>query len=122
MADLALAAIPIASKVLSSCLDLYRVFTETKHMGDASQTLLWKFRIQHVRLQIWGEEWGLLISPSHRSPGSPDHDVDHLVLETLIRISRVLNDYKELKSRYGLSLVSEAANQPVLVSKRFQSR
>jgi hypothetical protein len=87
-----------------------------KQLGTTSQMLLWKFRIQHKRLQIWGEEYGLLASDPHHCP-QPDRDNEqmHLVLETLLRISDILKNYEDLKKRYGLSLVSDESGRRVLV-------
>lgn len=115
MAELPLAVIPVATKALHSCLELYKLFTEASRLGSASQALLWKFRIQHKRLRIWGEEWGLLASTSHRAgdaaAAAPDRDRDvdddSLVLETLVRIESILKDYRLLNERYGLSLASD---------------
>jgi len=100
---------PVATKVLQSYLDTYRLFSEAKELGSDSQSLIWKFRIQQTRLQVWGEEWGLLASSSHQSPrtaGDGDDD-SPLVLKTLLRISDILRDYKQLNQRYSLSLVSD---------------
>jgi hypothetical protein len=41
------------------------------------------------------------------------------VLETLLRISDLLTDYKELKRRYGLSLVMDDPNYRPTVSETF---
>lgn len=104
-----LAVVPVAAKVLHGCLETYKLFTEAKELGSNSQPLIWKFRIQQTRLQIWGEEWGLLASSSHPSARTAqDEDEENpLVLETLLRISDILRDYKQLSQRYGLTLVSD---------------
>lgn len=109
MADLVVGVIPVAAKVLQGCLDTYRLFSEAKELGSESQSLIWKFRIQQTRLQIWGEEWGLLASSTqHAARTETDDDENNpLVLETLLRISDTLRDYKQLNKRYGLSLVSD---------------
>ena len=50
-----------------------------------------------------------MASSSYQSPrAAGDGDDDNpLVLETLLRISDILRDYKQLNQRYGLSLVSD---------------
>jgi hypothetical protein len=115
MADITLAVVPIAATLLKESLDLYDLFTKAKQIGGASQMLLWKFRIQQKRLQIWGDEWGLLASSSHPSTVERNKEDDHLVLETLTRIMSMLKDYKILKNRYGLSLVSDEPSYRALV-------
>ena len=109
MAELVFAVVPVAAKVLQGCLDTYKLFTEAKELSNESQSLIWKFRIQQTRLQIWGEEWGLLASSSHRSTRTAEDDdgENPLVLETLVRISDILGGYKQLSQRYGLTLVSD---------------
>jgi len=107
MADIALGGVPLAVKAIQSCLELYKLFTEAREIGNASQSLLWKFRIQQTRLQIWGEEWGLLASTSHQPRTESDDGDNILVIEALLRISNILNNYKQLGERYGLSLVSD---------------
>jgi hypothetical protein len=116
MADIALAAVPIGAKLVLGCLDAYTLFTQAKTLGSGSQSLLWKFKIQHARLQIWANEWGLLAGPTPQPSRDEDEGDNQLVIETLIRISEILKDYKGLKKRYGLSLVSDDPKYRVSVS------
>jgi len=44
----AVGVVPVAAKVLQSCLDTYRLFSEAKELGSDSQSLIWKFRIQQM--------------------------------------------------------------------------
>jgi hypothetical protein len=114
MADVALAAAPLSVSILTSCLKGYRLFTEARNLSG-SQSLTWKFKIQHIRLQVWGQEWGLLarLPPSDRCDTSHDHQI---ILESLLRISDILKDYGNLKKRYGLSLVLDEPGSSVDVS------
>jgi Prion-inhibition and propagation len=116
MADITLAAIPLAAGLLFACLDLYHLFTAGKELGTASQSLIWRFRIQETRLKLWGEEWGLLADSSHHPSLQRSREDDHLVLETLLRIAHILKDYEGLKQRYGLCLVSDEPKNRVIVS------
>jgi hypothetical protein len=57
---------------------------------------------------MWGREWGLLVESDSGQPSERKEPEDlKIVLETLTRISDLLKDYKQLKRRYGLSLVSD---------------
>jgi Prion-inhibition and propagation len=116
MADIALGTIPLGASVLSGCLSGYKLFTEAKDLGKDSQTLLWKFRIQETRLRMWGKEWGLLGFQTSRDVGIRGHEDDEIVLGTLLRISDLLNDYKQLRKRYGLTLVVDDPTFRVAVS------
>jgi hypothetical protein len=116
MADIALGAIPIGARVLAGCLSGYKLFTEAKDLGKDSQTLLWKFRIQETRLRMWGKEWGLLGFQPGREADMRGREDDDIVLETLLRISDLLKDYKQLRKRYGLTLVVDDPAFRVAVS------
>jgi hypothetical protein len=116
MADITLAAVPLCIQLLSQCLQGYMLFSEAKELGRNSQKLLWKFRIQEARLRIWAREWGLLGDPSHGRAEVRDHHDHRIVSETLLRISELFHDYKRLKSRYGLSLVTDGPPLPSVVS------
>jgi hypothetical protein len=107
MADITLASIPLGIRAFTGCLEGYKLFTEPKQMGQGSQILLWKFRIQETRFKMWGREWGLLSQSGNQSLEMREIGDQRVVLETLIRISDLLKDYKALKRRYGLSLVSD---------------
>jgi hypothetical protein len=108
MADITLATIPLGISAFTSCVEGYKLFTNAKEIGHGSQILLWKFRIQETRLKMWGQEWGLLFEPDKSQPSERKELEDlRIVLETLTRISDLLKDYKQLKRRYGLSLVSD---------------
>ncbi|KAF2191976.1 hypothetical protein K469DRAFT_696045 [Zopfia rhizophila CBS 207.26] len=81
-------------------------------LGRSSQKLLWKFRIQEARLRIWAREWGLLDDPRHGKAEVRDHHDHKMVSETLLRISELFHDYKRLKSRYGLLMVTDRPPLP----------
>jgi len=115
MAEVTLAAIPLTIKLLSQCLQGYKIFTQAKGLGNYSQKLLWKFRIQEARLRLWAREWGILEGTVlSRAEMRDDHD-HNIVSETLTRIVEVFEDYEKLKSRYGLSLVTDNSSQSVPV-------
>jgi hypothetical protein len=116
MADLALSTIPLGAKVLSGCLSRYKLFTEAKDLGKDSQTLLWKFRIQETRLRMWGKEWGLLGFQTSQESDIRGRENGEIALETLLRISDLLKDYKQLRDRYGITLVVDDAAFRVAVS------
>ncbi|KAM5343885.1 hypothetical protein ACJ41O_012422 [Fusarium nematophilum] len=114
MAELALATIPICMRLIADCLVGYKVFSETKELGRTSQKLFWKFKIQEARLRIWAREWGLL---DEQQPGQPCDDTSSslrdvqeykFVSETLVRVREAFQDHKQLQTRYGLDLVTEA--------------
>jgi hypothetical protein len=108
MADITLATIPLGISAFNGCVEGYKLFTDAKEIGQGSQILLWKFRIQETRLKMWGREWGLLVESDSGQPSERKEPEDlKIVLETLTRISDLLKDYKQLKRRYGLSLVSD---------------
>ncbi|KAH8684314.1 prion-inhibition and propagation-domain-containing protein [Tricladium varicosporioides] len=107
MADIALGTIPLGIHTFMGCVEGYKLFTEAKQLGQGSQTLLWKFRIQETRFQMWGREWGLLSELNNQSLELRELEDHKVVLETLTRVSELLKDYKTLKVRYGLSLVSD---------------
>jgi hypothetical protein len=122
MAELTLAAIPVAGMILRGCLDMYNLFTEAKELGNESQALIWKFRIQQTRL-FGARNGGLLASSSHHAARTETDDEDNpLVLETLLRISDILKDYKQLKQRYGLSLVCDDPTYRQLVGDIISDR
>lgn len=110
MADVTLAVIPLGIRAFMGCVEGYKLFTEAKQLGQGSQILLWKFRIQETRFRMWGREWGLLAQFGAQSLEMREPEDHRVVLETLIRISDLLKDYKALKKRYGLSLVSDDPN------------
>jgi hypothetical protein len=125
-AELALGGVPVAVSLLQTCLRGYEVFTQARQIGEGSQTLLWKFKIQHTRLHMWAKEWGILDESRQRrqTPGDPD---DYkIITETLFRISHLIADYKVLQNRYGLSLVTEdptlAVQVPAIPHPRIQSK
>jgi hypothetical protein len=107
MADVTLAVIPLGIRAFTSCVEGYKLFTEAKQIGQGSQILLWKFRIQETRFRMWGREWGFLVQSGSQSSEMREPEDHRVVVETLIRISDLLKDYKALKRRYGLSLVSD---------------
>jgi Prion-inhibition and propagation len=103
-----LAVAQLAPVVLTGCLQGYKLFTKAKTLGKDSQALLWKFRIQETRLCMWGKEWGFIAGiPTSTATLARAQANEEQVLETLLRISDLLKDYKELKRRYGLSLVMD---------------
>jgi hypothetical protein len=107
MADITLATVPLGIRAFTGCIEGYKLFTEAKEIGKGSQVLLWKFRIQETRFRMWGREWGLLVESGGRPSETREPEDHRTVLETLTRISDLLKDYKQLKTRYGLSLVSD---------------
>lgn len=115
-----LAVIQLGATVVSGCLSGYKLFTQAKTLGKDSQALIWKLRIQETRLRMWAKEWGFVdgvpTSPMALARAQADNDQ---VLETLLRISDLLTDYKELKRRYGLSLVMDDPDYRPAVSHTF---
>lgn len=108
MADIALGSIPLVTKAFTACLAGYKLFTQAQQLGQDSQVLLWKFRIQEMRLKLWGREWGLLADGQLSADMAMRIEEDRkLVLEGLERISEILEDYNKIKSRYGLRLVTD---------------
>jgi len=117
MADITLAVIPLTMKLLDECLNGYKIFTEAKDLGRNSQKMLWKFRIQETRLRVWAREWGILDNQCATGAVEVrDHYDYKVVSETLLRISELFKDYKQLKNRYGLSLVTDGPTTLVGVS------
>lgn len=108
--------IPLGIRVFTSCVESYKLFTEAKEMGQGSQILLWKFRIQETRFRMWGREWGFLLESGRQPSEAREPEDQKVVLETLTRISDLLKNYKQLKRRYGLSLVSDTPNAAPEVS------
>jgi hypothetical protein len=107
MADITLATIPLGIRAFTGCVEGYKLFTDAKEIGQGSQILLWKFRIQETRFKMWGREWGLLVESGSQASEIREPEDHRIVLETLTRVSDLLKDYKQLKRRYGLSLVSD---------------
>ena len=106
-----LAIAQLGSAVLSGCLQGYKLFTKARNLGKDSQALLWKFRIQETRLRMWGKEWGFIEGvPTSTATLARAQANNDQVLETLLRISDLLKDYKALKRRYGLALVMDDHN------------
>jgi hypothetical protein len=65
---------------------------------------------------MWGKEWGLLGFQTSRESDIRGREDDVIVLETLLRISDLLKDYKRLRDRYGLTLVVDDPTFRVAVS------
>ena len=105
--ELALGGVPVAIALLQTCFRGYEMFTQARQIGEGSQTLLWKFKIQQTRLHMWAKEWGMLDESRQRRQRPGDPDDYKIITETLFRISNLIADYQVLQNRYGLSLVTE---------------
>lgn len=106
-AELALGGVPLAVSLLQTCLRGYETFTQARQIGEGSQTLLWKFKIQQTRLSMWAKEWALLDGSRQRRQRPGDSDDYKIITETLLRISGLITDYEALKNRCGLCLVTD---------------
>jgi hypothetical protein len=115
VAGLVLSGTEVGLQLFQGCIKAYKLFTEAKNIGSDSQTLIWKFRIQEHRLEIWGREWGFLGPVDSRDVPASDRQQDDQVMGLLRRISTLLMNYRNLHERYGLSVDSRVANPRVLV-------
>lgn len=65
---------------------------------------------------MWGKDWGLLGFQTSQGSDIRGREDGEIALETPLRIFDLLKDYKQLRDRYGLTLVVDDHTFRVAVS------
>lgn len=135
-------AVGVASlaSIFQTCLHGYRTLNHAMEIGNTAVTLNIRFRVEELRLYLWGRSWGLAIelkpvgdseNPSvedGKNGGEPvvtlinsgnevdvDDDLDipglkDLTVEVLGRISKALDEWRTIGQRYPVSTDETSAS------------
>lgn len=97
-------AVGVLGQLLDGCLKGYRIFTVASNLGRDSERLVYKVRIEEMRLMIWGSEWG--VPEGHfeqRLSGSRSQEGLKSLAEMILKeLYRTIMDLNALQDRYGL--------------------
>lgn len=106
------------ASLFQTCLHGYRSLNTAMAIGNTALTLNIQFRVEELRLYLWGRNWGLVIEPadpassdvqgvkSATSLDTVDSDFEipglrDLTIEILGRIHAGLEEWKMVGERYG---------------------
>lgn len=105
MAELGLAFVGLAGQLFTSIVASYGFLSTAKGLETDAPMLLWKLRIQEIRLRVWGRHWGI-------DEGKFDLFLEQEglyddVVGILKQLRAVLDDAENLKNRYGIQQQSQ---------------
>jgi hypothetical protein len=97
-------AVGVLGQIFSGCIKAYSIFTAASNLGRDSERLVCKIRIEEMRLQVWGREWGVAEGKleAHLVMGGGNEQLKRLAVQILTELHNCITDFKKLKERYGL--------------------
>ncbi|TVY84371.1 hypothetical protein LSUE1_G003762 [Lachnellula suecica] len=126
------------ASIFQTCLHGYRTLNTAMEIGDDALTLNVQFRVEELRLYLWGRNWGLLANSELEEQSGSDSDeisddpidaefsadipldsVDEdleipglrdLTIEVLGRIRKALEEWRSVGRRYGAAPGNEKLN------------
>jgi hypothetical protein len=96
--------------LFTTCLECFNIVQQGRYFGHDYWILEAKYANQRLRLQTWGRACGLADANGCEDLPWDDH-VRLAVETTLQRMAALLQDYKTLQSRYGLSVVEPGSSR-----------
>ncbi|KAF8852131.1 hypothetical protein BDZ45DRAFT_600402 [Acephala macrosclerotiorum] len=95
------------ASIFQTCLHGYRSLNTAMAMGDAALTLNVQFRVEELRLKMWGRNWGLLGEEGEEAIDPPESSSESnvglrdLTIEVLGRINKALAEWKKVGEKYS---------------------
>ena len=97
-------AVGALGQLLDGCLKGYKIFTTASNLGRDSEKLVYRVKIEEMRLKLWGKEWG--VAEGHfeeRLSRSAHHQGLKELAELILKeLYRTIMDLNTLQDRYGL--------------------
>src|SRR6266496_1261238 len=95
-----IAIVGLAAQLFTSVVDSYQFVSKARGLKEDAPILLWKLRIQEIRLRAWGRHWG--IDQGKMDKLLAEEGLRDDVIKILKQIGVLLEDTEKLRSRYGL--------------------
>ena len=113
-ASLAISVVTLSS-VFQTCLAAYGCVTDALAIGDTALGLEIRFRVEAMRIRLWGESQGLgfVTDPSRarRNPSMDIREIRRLILDILGRIVQLLEKHMYVTKKYNLEQSKHAGNE-----------
>ena len=97
-------AVGVLGQLLDGCLKGYKIFTAASNLSRDSERLVYKVKIEEMRLRLWGKEWGVAEGHFERSLSSKtaQEGLKPLAEMVLKELYGTIMDLNTLQDRYGL--------------------
>jgi serine/threonine protein kinase len=95
-------AVGVLGQIFTGCINAYTIFTTASSLSRDSERLICKIRIEEMRLQVWGREWGVAEGKLEEHLKGQSERLRVLAVDILGELYRTITDAGKLRERYGM--------------------